>query len=466
MGGVINFTFPMRCEDPQLIRNKYTGVWMYVPCRHCDMCLMEQANLKSSLLGVNMLNSEYNIFVTFTYDNWNVPFIIDGYTGIHRLAFDGTIDTVEETDEVFCADNCVSLKKFPLRLSCKVVGVLYYRDFQLFLKRIRKKLFKIYGKYQKFDFFVSGEYGTIYQRPHFHAIFGFSSSQLKSDFERLLPMCWSFCDWSRFRNAVENAEPGAASYVSSYVNNFVGYCGLLSTKRFKPFTKRSACSSFGSKDDDVSQVETIIKREYGKEVFGFVREDFIRRESGKSADSSFTLRLISTHLFDRYFTRPKGFSNLSFNDFFLLCSRIYRLFQEFRHFGHTKYDLRPFLGFMRSYYRFCLKFNILDSYENFTYYLYFLYHLWSFIKSCQLYLQMSAYDPLSPLEYIYAQYNTFTWEHVNSEQLYNIYSQFGLSDLVLSGFYSPSCLAANKQYRIQYHKKLLPKHLNDYYESF
>ena len=456
----------MRCENPQLIRNKYTGVWMYVPCRHCDMCLMEQANLKSSLLGVNMLKSEYNIFVTFTYDNWSVPFIIDGYPGIYRLALDGTIDTIEETDEVFCADNCVSLKNFPLRLSCKVVGVLYYRDFQLFLKRIRKKLFKIYGKYQKFVFFVTGEYGTIYQRPHLHAIFGFSSSQLKQDFQRLLPECWTLCNWSRLQDAVENAEPGAASYVSSYVNSTISYCSILSTKRFKPFTKRSACSSFGSTIDDVAKVEALVKREYGKPFFNFVREDFIRCERGKSADSPVTFRLISTHLFDRYFARPKGFSNLSYVDFFLLCSKVYRIFQDYIKYGHTYYDLLPYQGFIRSYYCFCLMFSIIDTYENFTYYLYFLYHLWSFIKSCQLYLQMSAFDVSSPLDYIYAQYNTFTWENVNSEQLEKIYSQFGLSDLVLTGFYSPSRLAENKQYRIKYNKKLLPKHLNDYYESF
>lgn len=46
-------------------------------------------------------------------------------------------------------------------------GSLRYRDFQLFMKRFRKK----YGK--PIRFFMCGEYGEQFRRPHFHAcIFG------------------------------------------------------------------------------------------------------------------------------------------------------------------------------------------------------------------------------------------------------------------------------------------------------
>lgn len=45
-------------------------------------------------------------------------------------------------------------------------GVLQYSDFQSFLRRARKR-------FGKFRFFVAGEYGTQFQRPHFHAcLFG------------------------------------------------------------------------------------------------------------------------------------------------------------------------------------------------------------------------------------------------------------------------------------------------------
>lgn len=45
-------------------------------------------------------------------------------------------------------------------------GSLYYRDFQLFMKRLRKQ-------YPGARFFMAGEYGEQTQRPHFHAcLFG------------------------------------------------------------------------------------------------------------------------------------------------------------------------------------------------------------------------------------------------------------------------------------------------------
>jgi hypothetical protein len=46
---------------------------------------------------------------------------------------------------------------------------LHYKDFQLFVKRLRKRI----GK--KIRFYMAGEYGENYGRPHFHAcIFGYS----------------------------------------------------------------------------------------------------------------------------------------------------------------------------------------------------------------------------------------------------------------------------------------------------
>lgn len=46
-------------------------------------------------------------------------------------------------------------------------GGLVYRDFQLFMKRLRKR------RTSKVRFFMAGEYGELYQRPHYHAcLFG------------------------------------------------------------------------------------------------------------------------------------------------------------------------------------------------------------------------------------------------------------------------------------------------------
>lgn len=52
---------------------------------------------------------------------------------------------------------------------------LHHRDFQLFFKRLRKKY-----SHLKIRYYMAGEYGTNYGRPHFHAcIFGWKPNDLK-----------------------------------------------------------------------------------------------------------------------------------------------------------------------------------------------------------------------------------------------------------------------------------------------
>jgi len=52
---------------------------------------------------------------------------------------------------------------------------LHHRDFQLFFKRLRKKY-----EHLKIRYYMAGEYGENYGRPHFHAcIFGWQPSDLK-----------------------------------------------------------------------------------------------------------------------------------------------------------------------------------------------------------------------------------------------------------------------------------------------
>lgn len=466
----------MKCYDPQLIRNKYTGKWMYVPCGRCEICLMSSAVCKSAALGTNMLKSKYNIFVTFTYDNWNIPFVIDGNRSIYRLDYDGTIKEIEDIGFDVSCDGCHPLVNFPYDFeSSKFVGVLYYRDFQLFLKRLRKKIYKNYGKYRKFSFFVTGELGTITQRPHFHAIFGFDDSEFKSFVSGILYSCWRMCDRSRFEAYIENAEVGAASYISSYVNCAPGCNAFLPYKRFKPFTRRSKDKAFGAYIKDEQIFETFLKTEYGKEVFDWCREDFIRTEPAKSSNSSLSFRLVPLSVFNRYFVKIKGFSNLSYINFLLLCYRVYELFrgqkeggERWRYYkfeGAFRYDLTPFMPFIRCYFRLINLLSLVDNFSNFSYYVKFAYRIILFYDSCLLYLQMVEFNQSSALDYLYRQFNTFT-SHLSKLQLNNIYSSLGLDYRPLSGFYCNSDKDLLRQFSIKYKQKLLPKHLNDYEKNF
>lgn len=130
------------CREPFEINFDYmyqdsSGYWQLykfvdVPCGHCDECLLAYKKHWADRCLMEMQDSHDNYFVTLTYS---------------------------ESD-----------------------GSLHKRDFQLFMKRLRK----IVGPGVRF--FACGEYGSVYHRPHYHAVLfncplnvdGFSSLELRS----------------------------------------------------------------------------------------------------------------------------------------------------------------------------------------------------------------------------------------------------------------------------------------------
>lgn len=70
------------------------------------------------------------------------------------------------------AERCRHLKEY----QDDVVPFLYYRDLQLFMKRLRKQINKNYN--EKVRFYAIGEYGTDSLRPHWHILLFFNSSAL------------------------------------------------------------------------------------------------------------------------------------------------------------------------------------------------------------------------------------------------------------------------------------------------
>lgn len=104
------------------------GKLLEIPCGKCIGCKMERARMWSVRICHEASLFDSNRFVTFTYED----------------------------------------KYLPPSLS------LVYPDFQLFMKRLRKE-YRGHeagpsGRYP-IRFFVAGEYGSQYRRPHWHAIF-------------------------------------------------------------------------------------------------------------------------------------------------------------------------------------------------------------------------------------------------------------------------------------------------------
>lgn len=126
--------------DIQLELEKNEGA-ILVPCGHCIGCRLDYSKQWANRLMMELQYHDSAYFCTLTYDDDHVP----------KSEY---VDP--ETGEV-----CTSL-------------TLRKRDFQLFMKRLRRAF-----PNDKIRFFACGEYGSDTFRPHYHAIiFGLHLSDL------------------------------------------------------------------------------------------------------------------------------------------------------------------------------------------------------------------------------------------------------------------------------------------------
>lgn len=120
-------------ENPELIQ---------IPCGKCIGCRLDYSRQWANRCMLELGYHDSAYFVTLTYNDGNLPvhYYIDSSTG----------------------------EAFPAPTLCK-------RDFQLFMKRLRKAF-----PDQHIRFYAAGEYGDENFRPHYHAIiFGLKLDDLK-----------------------------------------------------------------------------------------------------------------------------------------------------------------------------------------------------------------------------------------------------------------------------------------------
>ncbi len=123
-----------QCADGSIVfheRRWYNTVkTLSLPCGQCIGCRLERSRQWAMRCMHEAQLHENNCFITLTYDNTHLP-----------------------------SD-----------------GSLHYKDFQLFIKRLRKK----FGN-TRIRYYMAGEYGENFGRPHFHAcIFGHDFHDKKS----------------------------------------------------------------------------------------------------------------------------------------------------------------------------------------------------------------------------------------------------------------------------------------------
>ena len=148
-------------NDPDIIQN------VSLPCGQCIGCRLERSRQWAMRCMHEAQLHEHNCFITLTYDDTHLP-----------------------SDQS-----------------------LHYRDFQLFIKRLRKRY-----PTTKISYYMAGEYGENFGRPHYHAcIFGLdfhdktTSGSLiyrSPDLEALWPFGYS---------SIGDVNFESAAYVARYI---------------------------------------------------------------------------------------------------------------------------------------------------------------------------------------------------------------------------------------------------------
>lgn len=158
-----------------------------IPCGKCIGCILQKSREWANRCMMELSYHEQACFITLTYDDEHVPMSLYGEPSTGEMK------------------RSLTLRK---------------RDFQLFMKRLRKMLGDV-----QIRFFASGEYGSHTMRPHYHAIiFGWFPSdaywwqtkregKLVSDYFRspTLEKLWPYG-----MSLVGNVEWRSCAYVARY----------------------------------------------------------------------------------------------------------------------------------------------------------------------------------------------------------------------------------------------------------
>lgn len=281
----------VNCLNPQLIEDQARkGSKQIVPCGHCVACQNTKRRNLSVKLGFEVQNNQFLEFLTLTYNDENLPLFrfsreennSNYYTlqpCVDRIVWDDNgydyftndlSDSVWSPLKVNFYNNKFrygfskalfdykqylhnSEKKYGRTVSYAHgdnIALLHYRDAQLFMKRLRKRIKTQYN--EEIRYYIIGEYGTQFLRPHWHLLIFHNSYKLRNAFndkEEVIELArrgkhfyvpkflkyatdGSLCPcWQYGYATSESKDGGVASYVADYVNLAADFPDLLNVVR-------------------------------------------------------------------------------------------------------------------------------------------------------------------------------------------------------------------------------------------
>lgn len=328
------------CLNPvRLVRDNEV---LYVPCGKCNGCLLHKANKWSMRLGSEIEDNKFAIFYTLTYSNKYLPtfrligkdyddvYRFDVYTchHSHNIRFDGVKDVLRKEDftVIKCPSSFAGVPATNYVCDTKYFAYSSKRDFQLYLKLLRKDLDELYEKgyfsqvkekeQTRFRSFAISEYGETLLRPHVHGIILPYHPEV-ADYlcNEGLYKSWQMCDKGYFSRYTHFCDSGAKGYVTQYLTMSSNLPSVYKDNReIRPWRLSSKASAIGYNFFDK------------KKVF----EDFIRGvdyyyKDISRIDERYILRYPSdfgARLFPKCFEyRKKDFEGLY---------RVYSVFWHFR----------------------------------------------------------------------------------------------------------------------------------------
>ncbi len=212
-----------KCDNPQIIRNRYTGQVLTIPCGNCHQCLVTRTQHHSLMCSLHENDYKYTLFVTLTYSPAFVPLC-----SVYKFKKDDVIHyhLVNKTDRLFPSgkllysfDNDIYNEEKLSKLLDKINlnGNIPYTtayDCQLFLKRLRYYLSHS-NCHEKISYYAVSEYGPQTFRPHWHLLLYCNTEPTLQALRKNLSKAWTYgrIDFSLSRGK-------CSTYLAGYLNSF------------------------------------------------------------------------------------------------------------------------------------------------------------------------------------------------------------------------------------------------------
>lgn len=237
------------CLHPIKVADKATNSYNYVPCGKCSFCRAHSISVLSHKLDIELLHTNYAYVFTLTYNNENVKSITlnpDNSFSLNNIIRYYDKKNILQTLTSANFSKSDFYKVAFAQKNSNTVFVNLYSDYQLFIKRLRKYIFKSFKT--QIRYFLTLEYGSTSFRPHAHLII-FSKTPLcfeyQSDpFSSLNTRCITIEKLWKNGFATYDGAPlksgSLSSYISNYVNSIASIPSFLSNKCLRPRSRHSS----------------------------------------------------------------------------------------------------------------------------------------------------------------------------------------------------------------------------------